>query len=134
MGTPRNPSGIRDLATSSFVLLTTFTRDGRPKATPVWAAPDGDALVVITDRDSWKVRRARRNPEVLLASCDMRGRRTGPDLAASAVVVEGPEYLARVTGALLRKYGWQMRLARLLGRTSARERVGLVLRDRPPSS
>lgn len=133
MATARHPRSVHDLSGTSYVLLTTFTRDGRPKSTPVWAAPDGDALVVVTDADAWKVRRVRRRPDALVAACDARGRRRGDDVPASVVVVEGPDLLARVTDALQRKYGWQMRVARLLGRTSPGRRVGLVIRDRPPS-
>ena len=43
-----------DIAGSEYILLTTFTKDGRPKPTPIWAAPDGDGLIVITQEKSWK--------------------------------------------------------------------------------
>ena len=39
---------------STYVSLTTFRRTGVPVATPVWAAPDGDTLVVWTRADSGK--------------------------------------------------------------------------------
>lgn len=56
------------LRRSRYLLLTTFTKDGRPKPTVIWVAPDGDALLVITDHDSWKVRRIRNTPRVTLAA------------------------------------------------------------------
>ena len=38
-----------DVARSKYLLLTTFTNDGRPKPTAVWGARDGDKLLIITD-------------------------------------------------------------------------------------
>ena len=38
------------LPVSTYVSLTTFGRTGVPVSTPVWAAPDGDTLVVWTPR------------------------------------------------------------------------------------
>ena len=59
------------------MLLTTFTKDGRPKPTAIWAAPDGDRLLVITEEKSWKVKRIRNTPRVTLAVCDLRGKPEG---------------------------------------------------------
>ena len=61
-----------DVAKANYVLLTTFTKDGRPKPTAVWAVPDGDRLLVITVAKSWKVKRIRNTPRVTVAKCDMR--------------------------------------------------------------
>jgi PPOX class probable F420-dependent enzyme len=76
------------IAKSDYVLLTTFTKDGRPKPTPVWAAPDGDRLLVITQESSWKVRRIRNTPRVTLAICDVRGRPKSEPLEAVATVLD----------------------------------------------
>ena len=67
------PLTFADIAGSEYILLTTFTKDGRPKPTPIWAAPEGDGLIVITGADSWKVKRIRNTPRVTIARCDMRG-------------------------------------------------------------
>ena len=32
-----------NVANSKYLLLTTFTKDGRPKPTPVWGVADGDS-------------------------------------------------------------------------------------------
>ena len=42
------------LPVSEYVSLTTFRRTGAPVSAPVWAAPDGDTLVVWTRTDSGK--------------------------------------------------------------------------------
>ncbi|MFC9766541.1 PPOX class F420-dependent oxidoreductase [Rhodococcus jostii] len=55
------------------VYASTFTKDGRPKPTAIWAAPDGDRLLVITEEGSFTVKRIRNTPRVTLAVCDLRG-------------------------------------------------------------
>lgn len=42
------------LPRSEYVRLTSYRRTGVPVATPVWAAPDGDLLMVWTRADSGK--------------------------------------------------------------------------------
>lgn len=124
------PTSVADLAGSEYVLLTTYTRDGTAKPTPVWAAPDGDALVVTTTDGTWKVRRVRAEPRVTLAACDARGHPRGAPVEGVAVVV-GAEHMPRVDAALRRKYGWKLRVTELVTglRRSRVTRVGIVVRD-----
>jgi uncharacterized protein len=82
------PVTFTDVAKSEYILLTTFTKDGRPKPTPIWAAPDGDRLVVITQEESWKVKRIRNTPRVTLAACDMRGNPKSETVDATASILD----------------------------------------------
>jgi PPOX class probable F420-dependent enzyme len=77
-----------DVAKSEYILLTTFTKDGRPKPTPIWAAPDGDRLLVITQETSWKVKRIRNTPRVTVAACDMRGNAKSEAVEATASILD----------------------------------------------
>jgi len=77
-----------DVAKSEYILLTTFTKDGRPKPTPIWAAPDGDRLLVITQETSWKVKRIRNTPRVTVAACDMRGNAKSEAGEATASILD----------------------------------------------
>ena len=77
-----------ELAKSQYVLLTTFTKDGRPKPTPVWAAADDDRLLVISEEKSWKVKRIRNTPRVTLAVCDIRGRPKSEAIDATATILD----------------------------------------------
>ena len=92
-----------EIAKSDYLLLTTFTKDGRPKPTPVWAAADGDRLLVITEESSWKVKRIRNTPRVTLAACDMRGRPKGEAIEAVATVL-GKSDNAAVYTAIGKRY------------------------------
>ena len=77
-----------DLAKSEYVLLTTFTKDGRPKPTAVWAPADGDRLLVITQEKSWKVKRIRNTPRVTVAECDRSGNPKGDAVDAVAAILD----------------------------------------------
>lgn len=77
-----------DVSKSEYILLTTFTKDGRPKPTAIWAASDGDGLVAITQEKSWKVKRIRNTPRVTIAPCDVRGNPRGEPVEAVATVLD----------------------------------------------
>ena len=77
-----------DVAKSEYILLTTFTKDGRPKPTAIWAAPHGDGLVAITQERSWKVRRIRNTARVTIAECDRSGNPKGDAVEATATILD----------------------------------------------
>ena len=93
-----------DLAKSQYLLLTTFTKDGRAKPTPIWTAADGDRLLVITQGTSWKVKRIRNTPRVTLATCTMRGRPTSEAVEGTAAVLDKSE-TGTVYDAIGKRYG-----------------------------
>jgi PPOX class probable F420-dependent enzyme len=93
-----------DVAKSEYILLTTFTKDGRPKPTAVWAAFDGNRLVVITQEKSWKVKRIRNTPRVTLAVCDRRGNPKSEEIEAKAAILDKSDNGA-VYDAIGKRYG-----------------------------
>ena len=93
-----------DLAKAQYLLLTTFTKDGRPKPVPIWAAADGDRLLVITQEKSWKVKRIRNTPRVTLATCTMQGRPTSEAVEGTAVILDKSQTGA-VYDAIGSRYG-----------------------------
>jgi PPOX class probable F420-dependent enzyme len=68
---------FQDVIKSKYLLLTTFTKDGRPKPTAIWGVPDGDKLLVITDDGSWKTKRINNTPRVTLAKSTALGKPKG---------------------------------------------------------
>ena len=82
------PVTFADVAKSEYVLLTTFTKDGKPKPTAIWAAPAGDRLVVITQEQSWKVKRIRNTSRVTVARCDRSGNSNGEAVEATAAILD----------------------------------------------
>ena len=96
---------LGDLAEQRYVSLTTFRPDGTTASVPVWVVSDnGERLLVWTGAGTWKVKRIRRDPRVLVAPADYRGRELGPRAEAQARVL-GPEAEAVVVPLLRRKYG-----------------------------
>jgi uncharacterized protein len=118
-----------DVAKAQYLLLTTFTKDGRPKPTPVWAAADGDRLLVITQDKSWKVKRIRNTSRVTLAACDMGGRPKGEAIEATAAILDKSQTGA-VYDAIGREYGLIGRVFNLFSklRGGMQNNVGLELR------
>jgi hypothetical protein len=80
---------IARLAAGAYLLVTTYRRDGRAVPTPVWAAQDGDSLLVWSAADAGKVKRIRRDGAVTLAPCTVRGAPTGPEVAGYAELLDG---------------------------------------------
>ena len=86
MATPFGQAG-----TAKYVQLTTFRKDGTPVSSPLWAALDGDKLLMWTVTDSWKVKRLRRNPAVVVQACDVRGKQTyGDPVSGTAQILDTP--------------------------------------------
>jgi PPOX class probable F420-dependent enzyme len=50
-----------------YLSITSFRRDGTGVATPVWFVQEAGRLLIQTDASSYKVRRIRRNPRVMIA-------------------------------------------------------------------
>ena len=95
---------IARLDAGKYLLVTTYRRDGRAVPTPVWAARDGESLVVWTVADSWKVKRIRNNGTVRLAPCSMRGEPRGDEVGGHAVLLD-PAETERARKLIARKYG-----------------------------
>jgi PPOX class probable F420-dependent enzyme len=93
-----------DVAKAQYVLLTTFTKDGRPKPTAIWAANEGDRLLMITQGKSWKVKRIRNTPRVTLAICDMGGNPKSEAIEATATILDTSQ-TGLVYDAIGREYG-----------------------------
>ena len=121
-----------DLAQSRYLSLTTFRRNGMPVATPVWLAPDGDDLVVITGADSGKAKRLRNNPTVLLAPCDSRGRLKGSQIDGQALL-EDESGTERIRSLIESRYGWQYRAISLLERVRRQQGTQVGIRISSPS-
>ena len=117
-----------EVSQAQYVLLTTFTKDGRPKPTPIWIARDGDRALVITEKNSWKVKRIRNTPRVTLAVCDMRGNVKGETIEATAAILDESE-TETVYQAINRRYGIVGRIFTFFSKLRGADRlVGLEIK------
>ena len=69
---------------ASYIDLVTYRKTGVPVHTPVWFAEHDGKIYVMTRSDSGKFKRIRNNPRIEIAPSTIRGRRTGPPVAATA--------------------------------------------------
>lgn len=99
------------LGRHQYVQLTTFRRSGAPVPSPVWIAPDGEDLLVVTVDGTGKTKRLAHTARVELRPCDVRGTVAddAPRYAATATVHRDAASVARVKRALGAKYGWWYR-------------------------
>ena len=75
---------FKDVYGEKYLLLTTFTKDGRPKPTTVWGVPEGDKLLIITDDGSWKTKRINNTPRVTIQKAGIFGKVKGEPVEAVA--------------------------------------------------
>lgn len=118
-----------DVAKAQYVLLTTFTKDGRPKPTAVWAAPDGERLLVISRGDAWKVKRIRNTTRVTVAACDIRGNPKSQAVEATAAILD-KSHNGAVYDAIGKRFGLVGKSFNVISklRGGMRHNVGLELR------
>lgn len=102
-------SAFANLAGQKYLSLASFRKTGETVRTPLWFAEQEGKLYVMTRDDSWKYKRIRNNPRVLVAPCTARGRITGPEVEARARILAAEESSA-ARAALRCKY-WLMRLS-----------------------
>ncbi|SDT73148.1 PPOX class F420-dependent oxidoreductase [Actinoplanes derwentensis] len=118
-------TALEQLGSEKYVLLTTFRRDGRPVATPLWVVPDGAGLAFWTVAGSGKLKRIRNSGRVTVAACDMRGNPTGGEVVEATAQIGDQADLERVGTAIRKKYGLVGRLT-LLGSRLRRGADGTV--------
>ena len=127
------------LGKHQYVQLTTFRRNGTPVPSPLWIAPDGGELDIITVDGTGKSQRLGHTSRVELRPCDMRGTVAdgAPRYAATATVHRDTAAIARVRRAMGVKYGWWYRALTLLEPALERlprrkPRAAIVVRDVVP--
>lgn len=81
------------LPEGSYLLLTTFRKDGRAVPTPVWFRPEPvpghpPVLLAFSGRGAGKTKRLRHTSRVLVQACTVRGRPLGEAVEAHARLIE----------------------------------------------
>jgi uncharacterized protein len=93
---------FKDVIDSKFAVDD--VHQGRPPQTDTdRGVPDGDRLVVITDDDSWKVKRIRNTPTVTIARSAALGKPKSEEVEAVARLLPKSK-TRRVYNAVLKRY------------------------------
>lgn len=110
--------------TKQYISLATRKRDGTRVKTPVWFAFENNTFYLFSEASAWKIKRIRNFSDVQIAPCTVTGKITGAGIEANATILETPADIAIAYQALLRKYGWKLRLlnvgSRLAGKINQR--------------
>lgn len=96
-------AGLEARFPGKYLSLTSFRRDGTGVATPVWFVIDNGRLLVQTDPQSFKAKRIRRNPAVMIAPCTASGRLRSEPVPARAESLPQSE-MGHVGRLMARKY------------------------------
>jgi PPOX class probable F420-dependent enzyme len=104
----------------TYISLVTFRRSGRGVATPVWFAARNGKIYVFSEGTAGKVKRLRNDARIRIAPCNVRGTVRGAWIDGSGRRVDDAELVEGAYRALLRKYGWQMRIANFFSRLAGR--------------
>jgi len=122
-GRPYGPDTAAPVFRGRYLSITSYKRDGRGVATPVWFVPRDGRLLVETDAASGKVKRIRRNPQVRVAVCTAGGRLRGQQVPAAAEILPDSE-IAAVERLIADKYRFDMIIFRPLRFVQARLHLG----------
>lgn len=110
---PRVPWSVSELSAHPFCSVVSWRRDGRGVPTPVWFAITGERIVFRSAASDGKIKRIRRERDVLVCACSLRGRPLSPTMAGRARLLDEAEWSA-AEAALRARYGVQRRLYALL--------------------
>ena len=88
----------------------------------MWFVADGRRLLALTDLHSAKIRRIRRNPRVLIASCRANGKLRSEAVPARVEVLTATSERERVQKLLIERYKISYRLVMLIYRLGRRLR------------
>jgi PPOX class probable F420-dependent enzyme len=107
---------VSELSQYRYIMLETLKINGEPVATPVWFTVDGKKLSVVTRVQTGKVKRLKKNPNVRVAPCGMRGQLKGQWYIGTASIANKEE-LDKALDLRAKKYGFRVKLASILSRT-----------------
>jgi PPOX class probable F420-dependent enzyme len=121
------------LAQSNYILLSTRKKNGDRVATPVWFAQDNGYYYVFSAGNAGKIKRLRNFNDVTVAPCTVTGKPLGEALSGRAIIFDAEKDIATAHSALLKHYGWTMRMVDLgswlTGKINKRKFIRIKLDD-----
>lgn len=138
-----NGRDLSALEGHNYVRMTTYRRDGREVATPVWFAfpaaetaggTGGERIYVVTGPNTGKAKRLRAGSPVDLTPCNFRGTpvRGADTVRTAGRFLDEPESEA-AEAALRAKYGWQYRAFTFVENRASRGRSERVFIELTPA-
>ena len=97
---------FEDVARSKYLILTTFTKDGRPKPTKVWGVYNDGKLLISTDDGSWKTKRINNTPRVTIQRAYAIGNKPKGDPVEAVARNLPKSENRRVFDMVTKRYWW----------------------------
>jgi PPOX class probable F420-dependent enzyme len=127
-GEERTVSGFEHLRGHKYCLLVTYRRNREAVPTPVWFGLGDGKLYVRSEANVAKLKRIRRDPQVRVAPCTMRGKPLGLPAEGRARVLDHPsDEEAMAEAALRANYGLGRRVYEGAGGALGTETVYLEI-------
>ncbi|NRB39284.1 MAG: PPOX class F420-dependent oxidoreductase [Pseudomonadales bacterium] len=106
----------------NYLSLSTQKRDGSWVNTPVWFAYDQEreALFCFSESKAGKVKRIRNFSAVKINPCTVTGTLQGEWQDADAELLKGKQDIIYAHDALIKSYGWQMRLLNIFSKLAGK--------------
>ena len=97
-----------DIITKRYVNLVSYRKSGKPVSTPVLIIQNNDCGIIRTFSNSGKTRRIKKNSEVKLSHCTIKGKILGNELGAVARILDlkNIELMRRIEKLFKTKYKW----------------------------
>ena len=124
---------------ASYISFSTYRKNGDSVETPVWFAPDinrdsiedKNSYYIFSAGEAGKVKRLRNFSRSSIAPCTVTGRILGDWHDSEAVILESDEQIKTAHAALVKHYGWQMRMldisSKLSGKFNKRAYIKVTL-------
>jgi len=124
---------------ASDISFSTYRKNGDSVETPVWFAPDinrdsieeKNSYYIFSAGEAGKVKRLRNFSRSRIAPCTVTGRILGDWHDSEAVILESDEQIKTAHAALIKHYGWQMRMldisSKLSGKFNKRAYIKVTL-------
>jgi uncharacterized protein len=110
-----------------YIELESYKKSGEAKVTPVQSLEHEGIIYVRTGRETWKVKRIRRNSHVRIAPSDRNGKFAGPWIDGEAQVLDGQEN-QRMLEVFRKEYGgFGYRMVGLVGRMRGEKEMNAVI-------
>ncbi len=103
------------LNNQKYISLISYKKNGEEVSTPIWFARDNNDVYIMTENQSWKVKRMRNNPKVVFVPCNFIGkiRRNFTDLQIHGdVEFLEPEESSKAEQRISRKYRFLYRFSK----------------------
>jgi PPOX class probable F420-dependent enzyme len=107
-----NNAKIAQFSNQKYVNVETYRKNGQAVQTPVWFVIDKGRIYIRTDRNSGKIKRAKKNPHVRITPCNARGHPKGGWIDGR--MREANDSESEIANRLLKqKYGLQGKFVRI---------------------